>query len=229
MQGQTFDKSAYPKLAAAYPSGVIPDMRGWTIKGKPASGRAVLSQEQDGIKSRGVLSDELKQRHIERVARRELVQEYDNLAVVLNFERERLKGACDSTATAYRKAHHHLLSLYAEHELEHALNETCEALVRAMHLSILVQENPLANTTGHQGYVAPDKAVMQQVKSSLEQKIKQMQISLTGEPVLRLTGLSAATLPHMDYEVAGTPAQRKVWQDKIDQQGAELKARGLLS
>ncbi|HIH3226601.1 TPA: phage tail protein, partial [Escherichia coli] len=41
MQGQTFDKSAYPKLAAAYPSGVIPDMRGWTIKGKPASGRAV--------------------------------------------------------------------------------------------------------------------------------------------------------------------------------------------
>ncbi|EOD0758003.1 phage tail protein [Escherichia coli] len=51
MQGQTFDKSAYPKLAAAYPSGVIPDMRGWTIKGKPASGRDVLSLEQDGIKS----------------------------------------------------------------------------------------------------------------------------------------------------------------------------------
>ncbi|WP_205898839.1 phage tail protein, partial [Escherichia coli] len=43
MQGQTFDKSAYPKLAVAYPSGVIPDMRGWTIKGKPGSGRAVLS------------------------------------------------------------------------------------------------------------------------------------------------------------------------------------------
>ncbi|EFL2988419.1 phage tail protein, partial [Escherichia coli] len=42
MQGQTFDKSAYPKLAVAYPSGVIPDMRGWTIKGKPGSGRAVL-------------------------------------------------------------------------------------------------------------------------------------------------------------------------------------------
>ncbi|EFJ5621075.1 phage tail protein [Escherichia coli] len=51
MQGQTFDKAAYPLLAVAYPSGVIPDMRGWTIKGKPASGRAVLSQEQDGIKS----------------------------------------------------------------------------------------------------------------------------------------------------------------------------------
>ncbi|HCM1956796.1 TPA: phage tail protein [Salmonella enterica subsp. houtenae serovar 43:z4,z23:-] len=50
MQGQSFDKSAYPLLAIAYPSGVIPDMRGWTIKGKPASGRAVLSQEMDGNK-----------------------------------------------------------------------------------------------------------------------------------------------------------------------------------
>lgn len=51
MQGQPFDKSAYPLLAIAYPSGVIPDMRGQTIKGKPTSGRAILSQEQDGIKS----------------------------------------------------------------------------------------------------------------------------------------------------------------------------------
>lgn len=51
MQGQSFDKTAYPLLAIAYPSGVIPDMRGWTIKGKPVSGRAVLSQELDGNKS----------------------------------------------------------------------------------------------------------------------------------------------------------------------------------
>ncbi|EKA7629021.1 tail fiber protein [Salmonella enterica] len=51
MQGQTFDASAYPLLAIAYPSGVIPDMRGWTIKGKPASDRAVLSLEMDGVKS----------------------------------------------------------------------------------------------------------------------------------------------------------------------------------
>lgn len=51
MQGQSFSTATYPLLAKAYPSGVIPDMRGWTIKGKPASGRAVLSQELDGNKS----------------------------------------------------------------------------------------------------------------------------------------------------------------------------------
>lgn len=51
MAGQAFDKAAYPELAAAYPSGVLPDMRGQTIKGKPASGRNVLSTEADGVKS----------------------------------------------------------------------------------------------------------------------------------------------------------------------------------
>lgn len=51
MAGQAFDKAAYPKLAAAYPSGVLPDMRGQTIKGKPATGRTVLSTEADGVKS----------------------------------------------------------------------------------------------------------------------------------------------------------------------------------
>lgn len=51
MTGQTFDPVANPLLAQAYPDSVIPDMRGYTIKGKPASGRDILSIEQDGNKS----------------------------------------------------------------------------------------------------------------------------------------------------------------------------------
>lgn len=50
LQGQAFDKAAYPLLAKAYPSGVLPDMRRMTIKGK-TDDRAVLSYEEDGIKS----------------------------------------------------------------------------------------------------------------------------------------------------------------------------------
>ncbi len=50
MQGQTFDKSKYPKLAMVYPSGVIPDIRGQTIKGK-SDERAILSREAGGIQS----------------------------------------------------------------------------------------------------------------------------------------------------------------------------------
>ncbi len=45
--GVVFDGSANINLPGVNTTG----MRGWTIKGKPASGRAVLSQEQDGIKS----------------------------------------------------------------------------------------------------------------------------------------------------------------------------------
>lgn len=50
MQGQLFDKVQYPKLALAYPLGIIPDMRGQTIKGTPDS-RVVLSYEEDGNKA----------------------------------------------------------------------------------------------------------------------------------------------------------------------------------
>ncbi|EGZ5754105.1 tail fiber protein [Salmonella enterica] len=49
MEGQVFNTRQYPLLAKAYPDGVIPDMRGWMIKGKPWD-RDVLSEEWDGIK-----------------------------------------------------------------------------------------------------------------------------------------------------------------------------------
>ncbi|HFR4646728.1 TPA: glycoprotein 3, partial [Klebsiella pneumoniae] len=48
------------------------------------------------------------------------------------------------------------------------------------------------------------------------------------EPVLSLTGFPAVTLPHMDHDAASTPGERKVWQEKIRQREADLKARGLL-
>ena len=51
MLGQSFDKTTYPRLAVAYPSGVLPDMRGQTIKFLPTSGRALLSYEADGVKT----------------------------------------------------------------------------------------------------------------------------------------------------------------------------------
>ncbi|MBI6484502.1 tail fiber protein [Proteus mirabilis] len=48
--GQTFNKSTYPKLAIAYPSGKLPDLRGEFIRGLDSGrgidkGRAVLSNQ----------------------------------------------------------------------------------------------------------------------------------------------------------------------------------------
>jgi hypothetical protein len=41
-----------------------------------------------------VLTDELRNRHLMRVASRELAQECDAMAEVLNFERDKLEAAC---------------------------------------------------------------------------------------------------------------------------------------
>ncbi|EEG5535945.1 glyco3, capsid size determination Sid domain protein [Salmonella enterica subsp. enterica] len=56
-----------------------------------------------------------------------------------------------------------------------------------------------------------------------------LRLKRRGEPVLFKTGLSASTLPHMEHDVAATPVQRKVWQEKMREREANLKARGLLS
>ncbi|HFE8949627.1 TPA: glycoprotein 3, partial [Klebsiella pneumoniae] len=171
-----------------------------------------------------LLTDELKSGHIERVARRELAQECDNLTEVLAFERDQLKVACNSTAKTFRQAHHAVLSKYAEEELNRALNDTLGPLVRAMVLKAEVMGNPLANTTGHQGYIEPEKEVMQQVVTFLTGKVSAFSVTPADEPVLSLTGFPAVTLPHMDHDAASTPGERKVWQEKIRQREADLKA-----
>ena len=54
VMGQSFDTTANPKLALAYPSGVLPDMRGYSIRGWDNgrgidTGRTLLSEQQDQI------------------------------------------------------------------------------------------------------------------------------------------------------------------------------------
>nr|WP_315080256.1 phage tail protein [uncultured Kosakonia sp.] len=54
--GATFDKSKYPRLAKAYPAGLLPDLRGEFIRGWDAgrvvdSGRALLSSQEDAIQN----------------------------------------------------------------------------------------------------------------------------------------------------------------------------------
>ncbi|HGY5111735.1 TPA: phage tail protein [Citrobacter braakii] len=58
--GAPFDKVKFPKLAAAYPSGILPDLRGEFIRGWDDgrginTGRALLSSEADMNKSHGHL------------------------------------------------------------------------------------------------------------------------------------------------------------------------------
>lgn len=58
MAGQSFDKASYPKLAIAYPSGILPDIRGEFIRGFDGgrgvdSGRVLLSLQNDAFQGHG--------------------------------------------------------------------------------------------------------------------------------------------------------------------------------
>ncbi|MNZ02353.1 Phage Tail Collar Domain protein [compost metagenome] len=54
--GQSFNKATYPKLAGAYPSGVLPDLRGEFIRGRDNArgidtGRVLLASQSDAIRN----------------------------------------------------------------------------------------------------------------------------------------------------------------------------------
>ncbi|WP_312953137.1 glycoprotein 3 [Superficieibacter sp.] len=177
-----------------------------------------------------VLSDELKNRHLMRVASRELAQECDAMTEVLNFERDKLKASCNSTANKYRQAHRHTLTLYAGHEFDAALRDSCGTLVRAMKLKILARggvlerQNEIAT-----GYVEPDEEVMQEVTAWLKEAVKNCHIRLNDEPVLFRAGLSAETLPHMNHHTGSTSGSRQKFFREMREREADLKARGLMS
>ena len=189
-----------------------------------------MSEWRSAFRAAGsVLTDELRNRHLMRVASRELAQECDALAEVLAFDRDRLDGACGVSARAYRQAHGHVLKEYSSHELDSALRESCGALVRAMKLKMLSRTGePEREAEAALGYVEPEKEIMQEVVSWLMDAATKHHIRLSDEPVLYRTGLSAETLPHMDYKTASTPARRTRFYNELRERETDLKARGLL-
>lgn len=173
-----------------------------------------------------VITDELERCHLARAARWELAQKCNSMNGVLSSELNRFKGACDHTAKVYRQAHHGVLSQYAEHEFKVTPCESRGAFIRAMKLNILALNSPLVNTTEHQGYIELGKVVVQQVKAWFEQAVEGCNIRPTDKLVLFKTEPSASTLSHMKHDVATTPGQQKVWQEKTREREADLKARG---
>ncbi|MEG5762152.1 glycoprotein 3, partial [Enterobacter hormaechei] len=136
-----------------------------------------------------VLTDELRNRHLMRVASRELAQECDAMAEVLNFERDKLEAACSVSARDYRQEHYDLLRKYASGELDKALREACGPLIRAMKLKMLSRSGePEREAEAALGYVEPEKEIMQEVVSWLMDAATKHHIRLSDEPVLYRAG-----------------------------------------
>ncbi|MEB6380630.1 hypothetical protein MXM41_17065 [Leclercia adecarboxylata] len=109
------------------------------------------------------------------------------------------------------------------------LSLSCGALVRAMKLKMLAHSGVLESEAAAAiGYVAPEKAIMNEVAAWLKDAIQACHIRLNDEPVLYRTGLSAETLPHMNTTRASTPTARYKFHQEMREREEDLKARGLL-
>lgn len=180
------------------------------------------------LRNGAVLTDALKQQHMERVARRELMQECENAAEVLAYELEQGKGTCCSSAKAYRDAHFSLLNDYVQREFETTLSQGAPALIRAIKLKIFALQQQRYRA-GHHDIESAEKEVLAEISRWLKVQVDQYEIRLNDEPVLYKIGLSPSPLPHMDYELAATPAQSMRFYEEMQQRKAQLQARGLIA
>ncbi|MFJ5375920.1 hypothetical protein ACIPSX_00990 [Pectobacterium sp. CHL-2024] len=132
----------------------------------------------------------------QRLAQRELAQEYDGLLAQLDIEQLRQKAKCYASAKDCCDAHVSDLRDYAEWEFNQALNNISTNLIRAIELKRHMLDITTSEFALGAAYQKPEKVVMDLIVEKLKVKANAYRFDMSNEPVLSSLGLNAPSLPH---------------------------------
>ncbi len=152
---------------------------------------------------RGNITPEMKAEHSQRVASRELADEFTGLIAELEDDRTRAMLVACETGAAYTGAHGTALTTYANGEWACALTTGIStALVRAFVLRVHSLEiagesasEARANASG-------------EVNAAMTRMMALHQFDMEQEPVLSVTGLNRPALTGVDMKLYASPASR---------------------
>lgn len=181
-------------------------------------------------KARGVMTGELKQQHIERIANREMITELDSLIQELELDEEKHKIMCSGYGSSLRSAHTNALAELADKELSQSLS-ALDGVVRAVKLKRMALSAEQARTT-HNGRFSEyeidiDKSVYAEIRAYLEPRVTKYAFDMASEPELSVIGLSPELSKYMDEKLA-SPVKRNMAFDEIKRKQSELKEKGRL-
>lgn len=178
-------------------------------------------------KARGVMTGELKQQHIERIANREMIAELDNLIQELELDEARQKIMCSGSGATLRKAHTHALGALADKELSQSLS-ALDGVVRAVKLKRLALSAEQAETTSNGRFseyeIDIDKRVFAEIRSYLEPRVEKYTFDMAKEQELATIGLQPGLSKYMNDELA-SPVKRKVAYEEIRRKESQLKEK----
>ncbi|MGK7246614.1 hypothetical protein ACSPAH_16850 [Buttiauxella agrestis] len=175
-----------------------------------------------------MMTGELKQQHIERIANREMITELDSLIQELELDEEKHKIMCSSYGASLRGAHTNALVALADKELSQSLS-ALDGVVRAVKLKRMALSAEQARAT-HNGRFSEyeidiDKSVYAEIRAFLEPRVTKYAFDMASEPELSVIGLSPELSKYMD-ETLASPVKRHVAFSEIKRKESLLKKKG---
>lgn len=149
---------------------------------------------------RGMMTPELKAEHSQRVAGRELAEEFTALIDELNDDKARTMLAACTSGKEYISAHSEALSAHARNEWAMAIKDIPPALVRAFALRLRELE---INGEEH-----PHNSLIQELGENVLAQSRYYAFNMEHEPVISLIGLHRPVLTGVDMKLYKSPALR---------------------
>lgn len=174
---------------------------------------------------RGAITPELRAEHSQRIASRELADEFTGLIDELEFEREGEMIKAVHTGRAWVNAHNTAFTQYAEGQWDAAMRNVSPTLIRAIRLKLLsLRLNDHGRHTDPQ-HTEPEVLLAREVGRLLTDKAEAARLDMEAEPVLSELSLYRPALTGVDMRLYNSPAaiQKLIYERKERHEGKQQK------
>lgn len=174
-------------------------------------------------KSRGAMTDELKNAHSQRLIQEGLASEFDDLIEELELEKQSAMLDCASAGQSLISAHRIALNTYADNQLQLAMKNLSPTIVRAVKLKLLALSTVSVQEMQSAYYSEPDKVVSVEIGNALVGAAHSAQFNMEIEPVLEEIGIYPPNLVGVDMALVQSPCRRESLRKKLKKLTASKK------
>ena len=154
---------------------------------------------------RGAITPEMRAEHSQRIASRELAEEFTALIDDLEVEKQSEMLGAVSTAKAYVNAHNTAFTEYAESQWNAAMRNISPTLLRAIKLKLMAMKLSDLGENSSPVYEKPQVILSRLTGEMLTKTAEAVQFDMEGEPVLTQLGLHRPALSGVDMRLYNSP------------------------
>jgi len=175
-------------------------------------------------KLRGAITEEMKAEHSQRIAKRELAEEFNALIEELELDKLQATVHNSSTGKQYISAHRHALQEYADTQWQAAMRSLSPTLLRAIKIKLAALSLADINVKNAIGYIEPEQEVTNLLNELLIDTAKRVRLEMDAEPVLSVLGLYSPVLDNVDLSLS-TPARLNKFSQEMAEKRQKLKEK----